>query len=370
MKKVSKVLSLLCALALVVALFPVNSAEAAEVKVAKTVGMSYQKDEYGFHTTKTVEKEVYLPEGKILFTAEIPVFESVENPALAKKVNKTVKKYAVTEAVAYFTRLFKEAGYEEGDNYVMEVTNNCCEIKRMGNVMSVLFLTTAGYQTSAYPVSTFESINISLNSGKIISKTSQLFKSSSFKKAVLKEVKAQIADMQLQSAEQFGLYDEIDYKAVKAEITMQNLEFTPAGAVLYINEGVIGSHAAGVFQFKISKELLEKYMIASKKQILEPLSASCITLPTNPSTGYHWGVEFISGDNYVQLVDDVVTPSSMNSLLVGAPAEHTFFFRAVNPGTAVITLVKYSPIGEAVETQEITVIVNEDLFFMEANGEA
>ncbi|MFC1787103.1 protease inhibitor I42 family protein [Halobacteriota archaeon] len=64
-----------------------------------------------------------------------------------------------------------------------------------------------------------------------------------------------------------------------------------------------------------------------------------VVLPSNPTTGYSWGVDF--DFNYVQLTDSGYVTS--NPVLVGSSGNETFEFLAVKSGTTEITFSYMRP---------------------------
>ncbi len=375
MKNVTRILSFICALALIVAGFAPSSVKAetgANVKVDKVyeIMARLNADETDY-IKKEFSKTVEFAGGKLNYTASRIMFYSNSDKDAAKKLNKAIKKAANKDALQYYINLFEENGYEAGDNLVMNVDVNNISFSRQGNILSLMFNVTAGYETSAYPVTLVKICNINLNNGKRIKNISSIIADEDgFKQEVLSEVKSQIEDMKNDKEAEYGLFDEIDDEAILNEIILRNIDFFYRGAQLIINEGVIGPHAAGPNGFSIPQEVIDKYFKTGKYQLIRPLSSSVICFDEERG-GSYWNCDFISGDNVVVLNNDWYIPEKMYKLPADGDAyTHAFYFKAVNPGTAEIQLTKYNASGDKeLDHMNITVNVNEDLFFFEVNSE-
>lgn len=376
-KKLGRITAIACALALVAALLPMGlfDAKAAEVEVNTTKAAYYAADEYGYPTEFVSKKKtVKYDSGKIKFTTSYPKFMAIEaedgNAALIKKLNKASYKAFYTDVLSAAKLQYLANGYEKGDNVVFTVDCQSYDITRLGNIISITEAVNVYVEGGAYPTEYYVTLNFNLDTGKRIGNFSKLF-NGKFKNALIKKMKAQVKEMNT-AEDSFmagAFYEDIDWAAVKKELRIEFMSFNYSGARIIIPEGLLGPHALGTVDFYVDKTFISKYIKESKDQLVRPLSSSVIEVRENPSTGYRWNVDFISGDHYVELVGDYYMADKTNSMMTGVPGTRYFFFRALNPGVATIELVQYSPAGEEADRQNINVNVTEDLFFFEMNSE-
>ncbi len=85
-----------------------------------------------------------------------------------------------------------------------------------------------------------------------------------------------------------------------------------------------------------------------------------LTLESNASTGYAWQLDSISDPSVVAYVSNEYVPPAPvggDMMIVGAPGEEVWKFRATASGQAVIKLVYVGPGGDVARTLTVTVIV-------------
>jgi len=87
-----------------------------------------------------------------------------------------------------------------------------------------------------------------------------------------------------------------------------------------------------------------------------------ITLESNPSTGYGWQLAKQLNETVLVLVGSEFKPSESDELIVGAGGKEIWTFRAVNSGTAEISLQYVRPWETdipPIEVQNFGIIVND-----------
>lgn len=377
-KRLSKITAVLCLIALTVTLFPVGCFEASAdetqpVKVEKTQAAYFAADEYGWPTEFVNKKKtIKFDSGKVMLTTSYPKFMGIEaedgNVALMKKLNKALYKDFYTSLLEAAQALYLEAGHEKGDNAVLHVDAQLAEITRLGNIISITEEVSRYYDGGAYPSTYFLTRNFNLSTGKSIANLSKIFnKTSALKKDIIKAVKAQVKEMKASPMFGDAFYEDIDWSLVKQSIDIRLMSFNYAGVEISIPEGLLGPHALGTQTFKLGKDLLYKYI--KKDQLINPLSSGVFELPENPSTGYHWNIDFYSGDHYLEPVGTYYESSNNDPMIVGAGGTRYFHFRALNPGQSTINFVLYSPSGEEADKMDVNVNITDDLFFFEVNSE-
>ncbi len=79
-----------------------------------------------------------------------------------------------------------------------------------------------------------------------------------------------------------------------------------------------------------------------------------IALPSNPSTGYSWTVEY--DDDYLELVNQSYIPREVGPGIVGSGGDETFTFRAVEAGETNIDFT-YGGRGDIINTTTYSVVI-------------